>query len=119
MEETDGRGADIAVIACPVASVHNEAQECLAPGGRMNILGGLPKDNCMTTISANLIHYNQLRVVGTTRQSISQYVSTLRLIEGRKIDVAGLITGCFGLDEADRAFRISQEGKGLKNVFVL
>lgn len=98
MEETDGRGADIADI---------------------NILGGLPKDNCTTTISANLIHYNQLSVVGTTRQSIYQYVSTLRLIEGRKIDVAGLITGFFGLDEADRTSRISQEEKSLKNVFVL
>ena len=119
MEKTDGRGADVAVIACPITSVHNEVLECLAPGGRMNIFGGLPKDDAMTTMSANLIHYNNLKVVGTTRQSISQYVRTLRLIEGRKIDIAGLITGCFDLDEAEPAFRISRDGEGLKNVFVL
>ena len=119
LEETNGRGADVAIVACPVASAHNQALECLAPLGRMNFFGGLPKDNPMTTIDANRVHYNYLKILGTSRQSIRQYMKTLRLIEAQKIDLKPLITETFGLDEAANAFQKSGSADGLKNVFVL
>jgi L-iditol 2-dehydrogenase len=119
LEETNGRGVDVVIVACPVASAHNQALECLAPLGRMNFFGGLPKDNPMTTIDANRVHYNYLKIVGTSRQSIRQYMKTLRLIEAQKIDLKPLITESFGLDEATDAFQKSGSGDGLKNLFVL
>jgi threonine dehydrogenase-like Zn-dependent dehydrogenase len=119
LAETDGRGADVAIVACPVASAHNQALECLAPLGRLNFFGGLPKDNPMTTIDANLVHYNYLKIVGTSRQSIRQYIKTLHLIEKQKIDLKPLITETFALDEADSAFQKSGSGDGLKNLFIL
>jgi L-iditol 2-dehydrogenase len=106
-------------VACPVASAHNQALECLAPLGRLNFFGGLPKDNPMTTIDANRVHYNYLKIVGTSRQSIRQYMKTLRLIEAQKIDLKPLITESFGLDEATDAFQKSGSADGLKNLFVL
>jgi L-iditol 2-dehydrogenase len=119
LEETNGRGVDVVIVACPVASAHNQALECLAPLGRMNFFGGLPKDNPMTTIDANRVHYNYLKIVGTSRQSIRQYMKTLRLIEAQKIDLKPLITESFGLDEATDAFQKSGSAYGLKNLFVL
>ncbi|HEA67682.1 MAG TPA: Zn-dependent alcohol dehydrogenase [Desulfobacterales bacterium] len=118
LDETDGKGVDVAVIACPVPSAHNQALECLAPLGRMNFFGGLPQKSSMTTIDANLIHYNYLRIVGTSRQSIEQYTKTLRLIEAKKIDLSGLITGRFKLEQWNRAFQTSQTCDGLKNIFL-
>jgi len=119
MEQTNGKGADVVIVACPVASAHNQALECLAPLGRMNIFGGLPKDNPMTTIDANRIHYNYLKIVGTSRQSLRQYMQTLHLIEEHKIDLKPIITESFGLDEAKDAFLQSGRGNGLKNLFIL
>ena len=116
---TKGRGADVAIVACGVAAAHNEALECLGHRGRLNFFGGLPKDKPMTTINANTVHYKHLKVVGTTRQSISQYKKTLGLIEGKKIDLGQLITGRFTLDQAEKAFRTAQQGTGLKNVFLM
>ncbi|UCE56569.1 MAG: alcohol dehydrogenase catalytic domain-containing protein [Desulfobacterales bacterium] len=118
LEETNGQGVDVAIVACPVASAHNQALECMAPLGRMNFFGGLPKDRPMSTINANLVHYNYLKIVGTSRQSIHQYVKTLRMIEAKKIDLRALITGRFKLDEANTAFKTSQIGEGLKNIFL-
>ena len=117
LDATRGRGVDVAIVACPVAEVHNMALECLAPLGRLNFFGGLPKDRPMTTINANTIHYKHLKVLGTTRQSLDQYMKTLSLIEEKKIDLSPLITGRFGLDEANWVFQRSQETDGLKNLF--
>jgi L-iditol 2-dehydrogenase len=119
LEETHGRGVDVAIVACPVASAHNQALECLAPLGRLNIFGGLPKENPMTIVDANRIHYNYLKIVGTSRQSIGQYMKTLLLIEAGKIDLRPLVTGSFTLEQAEDAFKRSADGDGLKNLFVL
>ncbi|MDX1709440.1 MAG: zinc-binding dehydrogenase, partial [Desulfobacterales bacterium] len=119
LAETKGRGADVAIVACPVASAHNQALECLAPLGRLNFFGGLPKDNPMTSIDANLVHYNYLKIVGTSRQSIRQYIKTLHLIEQQKINLKPLVTETFGLDEAADAFQKFDSGDGLKNLFIL
>jgi L-iditol 2-dehydrogenase len=119
MDATGGRGVDVAIVACGVPSAHDDAIACLAARGCMNLFGGLPKDTPMTAINANTIHYNHLRVVGTTRQSINQYRKTLGLIESGKIDLSGLITGRFSLAEHARAFDAAQKGTGLKNVFIM
>jgi L-iditol 2-dehydrogenase len=119
MDETKGRGVEVAIVACPVAAVHNDAIECLAQRGQMNLFGGLPKDRPMTSVNANAIHYRHLKMVGTSRQSILQYQKTLSLIELKKIDLGGLISGRFSLDEHEKAFDLAQRGVGLKNVFVM
>ncbi len=62
------------------------------------------------------IDYEQ--VVGTSRQSIEQYTKTLRLIEAKKIDLRGLITERFKLEQWRYAFQGSQTGDGLKNIFL-
>lgn len=119
LEVTKGRGADVAIVACGVAAAHNQALECLGHRGRLNFFGGLPKDQPMTTINANTVHYKHLKLVGTTRQSISQYRKTLGLIEGKKIDLSPLVTGRFSLDKAEEAFKTAQQGTGLKNLFLM
>jgi len=119
MEETDGRGVDVAIVACPVAAVHNTALECLATLGRMNFFGGLPKDAPMTTINANIVHYNYIKVVGTSRQSIRQYLKTLSLIEAGKIDLGPLVTRSYALGDAIEAFGAAQRAEGLKHVFAV
>src|SRR5690606_6455628 len=40
----DGRGADVVVTAAPAAEAQREAIELAAPGGRINLFGGLPRD---------------------------------------------------------------------------
>ena len=113
---TNGRGVDVVLDA---TGNFRKSYRCLAPLGRLNFFGGLPKDNPMTTIDANLVHYNYLKIVGTSRQSIRQYIKTLHLIEKQKIDLKPLITETFALDEADSAFQKSGSGDGLKNLFIL
>jgi len=119
LEATGGRGTDVAIVACPVAEAHNQALECLAPRGRLNFFGGLPQDRPLTTIDANRVHYNHLKIVGTTRQSLTQYRKTLKLVASGKLDLSGLITGRFSLEEAQEAFETARSGRGLKNIFEL
>ena len=41
--ETEGRGADVVITACPVAEVQSQAVGLLAPYGRLCLFGGLPR----------------------------------------------------------------------------
>jgi L-iditol 2-dehydrogenase len=73
----------------------------------------------MTTINANIVHYNYIKVVGTSRQSIRQYLKTLSLIEAGKIDLGPLVTGSYTLDHAAEAFGAAQRAEGLKHMFAI
>ncbi len=61
---TDGLGADVAICAAPVAAIQEQAVEAVRKRGKVILFGGLPKTAPMTTLNSNLIHYNELTVVG-------------------------------------------------------
>ena len=43
-EESNGRGADVIIVAAPVHAAQESALTLAAIGGRINFFGGLPKD---------------------------------------------------------------------------
>jgi len=61
---TGGLGADVAVIANPVAATQEQGVESVRKRGRVILFGGIPKSDPMTTLNSNLIHYNELTFPG-------------------------------------------------------
>ena len=64
-EATEGRGADSAVCANPVAASQTQAVNLVRKRGKVILFGGLPKANPMTTFDGNRIHYGEIEVVGS------------------------------------------------------
>lgn len=60
---TNGRGANVVIIATSVPSVHTEAQIIAAKMGRISLFGGLPGEG-KGFLDSNLIHYKELQVCG-------------------------------------------------------
>ena len=60
MEETDGKGVNVVVTACSVASVQQDALTYASIDGRVNFFGGLPKGKEKVELDTNIIHYKQL-----------------------------------------------------------
>jgi L-iditol 2-dehydrogenase len=84
--------------------------------GRVMFFGGLPEGRSKVPLDTNLIHYKQVTVTGTSRQSLSQYRATLGLIAARRLVVKDLVTLSTPLDGIRASFEQVMQGKGLKNV---
>lgn len=111
---TDGRGADIAICANPVAATHAQAVELVRKRGTVVLFGGLPKASPLTSLDANRLHYGEIRVVGAFSYHPTFHALALDVLARGLIDSGRVITHAFPLGEIDRAFRSVADGEALK-----
>ncbi|MCX6630712.1 MAG: alcohol dehydrogenase catalytic domain-containing protein [Candidatus Solibacter sp.] len=114
--ETDGRGADVIVVAAGVHQAMEEAPALAAIGGRINLFAGLPSSDPEIRLDANLIHYKELIVTGTTGCSTGDCRRSMELIRAGKVDLGPLVSGRYPLDRAMEAFAAVRTGNALKVV---
>ncbi len=111
---TEGAGPDVIITACPVPEVQTLAVEIAAVNARIVFFGGLPKDRAVVPLDANLIHYRQLIVTGTTRQSLRQFQATLALLTDGVLRLADLVTSTHPLENTADAITAMANATGLK-----
>lgn len=116
LELTSGRGLEVVITACPAPEAQVNALKLAAVNGRVLFFGGLPADRAVVGLDTNLIHYRQLWVTGTARQSLSQFRQVLRLIEDGLVNVEDLVSARWPLEKIGEAFQAVMRGEGLKHV---
>jgi len=116
MNNTQGRGAEVIITACPSPQIQEISVKLAGKLGRINLFGGLPRGKENVNINTNLIHYNGLILTGTTGSSLSDYELSLNLILNKKINVKPLISKRFKLKNIKEAFEYALSRKGLKTV---
>jgi len=112
---TGGRGVDVCITACPAPQAQQFALEIAAINGRIVFFGGLPADKAKVSLDTNLIHYKQLEVTGTTRQSLRQYRRTLQLMASGRIKVKDLISSRTALGDIQSALDNISQARSLKS----
>ena len=112
---TGGAGADVIITACPVPEVQPLAIELAAVNGRIVFFGGLPKDRAVVPLDTNLIHYRQLIVTGTTRQSLRQFQATLALVTDGVLKLEDLVTSTHSVEDTEKAIAAMANASGLKS----
>jgi L-iditol 2-dehydrogenase len=113
---SDGRGADVVIVAAPSAKAQRQALEIAAPAARINFFGGLPRDDSEVTLDTNLIHYKELLVTGTTANTTEDCRGALELVLDGSVDTAAFISRRYRLTEADEALAAVGSGETLKVV---
>jgi L-iditol 2-dehydrogenase len=78
--------------------------------------GGLPEGKNKVALDTNLVHYKQISITGTTRQSLAQYRRTLELIGAGLVSLEGIISRTWPIGETRAAFDEVMKGRGLKQV---
>ncbi len=112
-EATGGLGMDAVTICIGVPALVNEAFRLARKGGRVNVFAGLAGAG-WAEVEANLIHYKELEVTGTSDSRRTDYRTALRLIETGKIAVERMVTDRFPLELAVEAIEKSAGGEGIK-----
>lgn len=115
-EETEGLGADVVIVAAPSHEAQEQALRMVAPRGRVNYFGGLPKDNCIAHIEANIIHYNECMLTGASSSLGRQNREALELISQGKVKAADYITHRFTLEEFEEAFGAVERKETVKAI---
>lgn len=110
-----GLGADALIMAIGVPGIVNDLLKLVRKGGRLNLFAGFP-DAGATTIEANLIHYNEIVVNGTSAATRLDYLTAVSMIASRRVHVKDLVTHRLGLDDFHEAYDLHRAGAGLKLV---
>jgi L-iditol 2-dehydrogenase len=113
-ERTDGLGVDVILLAAPAQEAFKAAVEYASIGGRINFFAGLPKDDPTIELNANLIHYKEIFVTGTTASSTQNCRQAAQILSSGRIDLSNLISARFPLSDAIQAFSVADSGEGLK-----
>ncbi len=114
---TNGKGADVIIIAASSGKAQEESLQLIANNGCINFFGTLPKARETITINSNIIHYKNIKLTGTSGANIYHYRKAISLLSAKKLDILKLISGRFKLGDAEEAFRRAKSKKDLKIIF--
>jgi L-iditol 2-dehydrogenase len=115
-ELTEGRGADVAIVAAASGRAQEQALEMVAPRGRVSLFAGLPKDAPTITLDSNRVHYRELTVVGAAGSTPAHNAAALALIGNGEVPVKDLITHRIPLERVHEAITGVRNGTGIKYV---
>lgn len=118
MEETNGLGVDVSIIAAPAPTAQEESLAYMAMNGRVLFFGGLPGDREQISLNSNIVHYKQLRIVGSARANVRQFRICLSFVQNGRIPIGRLVTGRYSIDEFANAVAAAKQASGLKHVIV-
>jgi propanol-preferring alcohol dehydrogenase len=113
---TVGRGLDAAIDCSGNQAGQNMALDATAPLGRVAFVG---ESREVTIRPSEQLIRKQITLIGSWYFNIAEYEAIVRTITSHGIDLERLATHRFSLDEAETAFRLFDERKTEKAVFVL
>lgn len=113
---SDGRGADVVIVAAPSQAAHQDGIGMAANRGRISLFGSLPRDTPSISVNANEIHYRELTIVGAANSTPAHNTAALAMIAGGYVPVADLITETLPLERLPDAIMSAAGGHGIKYV---
>ncbi len=115
---TGGAGADVAVCATGNTAAHAAAVSLVRRRGIVVLFGGLPHDDPMTRVDANLVHYRELTVLGSFSYQPRYHEQALGLMRRQEKVFTRLITHEVELADAADAYQLAA-GLGALKVMVI
>lgn len=110
---TEGYLADIVVSAAGGDErILDQAISLAGRRGQVLYFGAVMKDPI--TVNLDVIHYREIRLVGSHDSTIAKYESALRLMAAGKVRVAPLISHRYPLERIDEAFQFAATRQGIK-----
>ncbi|MDK2784550.1 MAG: hypothetical protein PWQ41_1302 [Bacillota bacterium] len=112
-EATGGLGADAVILAIGIPTLAEQALTLARKGGSVNFFAGFSVGD-VASLDVNLIHYNELKITGTSAARREDYGLALQLIAKRLVDARRIVTHRFSLTHGPEAFKFAESGQGIK-----
>lgn len=108
---SNGKGADDIILAVGVNEVQQNALGLLARGGVVNLFGGLPRGEHILKLDTLAVHYDEIKVVGSSGGEPSDMAATLKAIADNDIDAGNYVAAVGSLDNAIEVLKMIKEGR--------
>ncbi|MFW9799162.1 MAG: zinc-binding dehydrogenase [Candidatus Thorarchaeota archaeon] len=113
-KHTDGLGADVVIEASGACAACNQALDFVKVAGHVSLVGVRGRS---MEIDLDHIIEKELTMTGTWGTLPSSWITTLRLMGSRKIDVGPLITHRISIDKWEQGFELMETQKAIKVLF--
>lgn len=106
----DGRLADLVIICAGALSALKQGLGCAERGGAVLVFAPT-EEGAILPLSVNEFFWrNDVTITSSYAASPSDQLEAMKLIGGRKVDVAGMVTHRFGLEETGKGFSLVANG---------
>ena len=112
-----GRGADLAIEAVGTPRTWEQAVSLARPGGTVSLFGGCAPGTSFT-VDTKLLHYSELRLVGSFHHTPVTVRRALELISGGGMPAGALVRSRVPLTEVMRALANMRDHVGVKTAVV-
>lgn len=113
IRDLTGGGVDVLILAIGIPALVNSSLKLVRKGGSMCLFAGFAGAG-FCTIDANMIHYNEILLSGSTAYTRRDYKDAAELVHNHRIDLDRIATHYFSLDEFQKAYETCKAGIGLK-----
>ncbi|MDO9541660.1 MAG: zinc-binding dehydrogenase, partial [Kiritimatiellia bacterium] len=106
-----GKGADDIIVAVGSRKAQIECQQWLAKGGVLNLFGGLKRDERVIDLDTLRVHYDEIRICGSSGGSPADVVEALRMVAEHKFDAGAYLDMVGSLDQFPQAIEMVKNMK--------
>jgi L-iditol 2-dehydrogenase len=113
---TDGKGADVIIIAASSPKAQEESVRIAAPRARINFFGGLPKEKPYVNLDSNIVHYKELTLQGTSGSLPRHNRIAIELFSSGRVNAKDFISSVIPLENIVDGIKLIESGEVLKVV---
>lgn len=113
---TGGVGADVVIVAAPAALPQEQALSLVRKHGTVCLFASLPVGRNMLNMDSRLIHYGEIRVVGTSDSTPAHVEKAVELLCNGSLPADKLASHLMKFDDILDAYKLMESGDALRVV---
>ncbi|MCV0401645.1 MAG: zinc-dependent dehydrogenase [Nitrosopumilus sp.] len=117
LDNTDGRGVDVAIVATSSLKALDDAIDIVRKGGTV-MMFGVPSKGAKMDLDMSKIYSKEITLVTSYAASDSDTAEALSLIESSQIDVKQLITHTYTISDSQKAFDHARTGENAMKIII-
>lgn len=117
LNQTDGRGVDVAIVATSSLNALEDALEIVRKGGAV-MMFGVPSKGATMDLDMSKIYSKEITMVTSYAASDNDTREALRLIESGKIKVKQLVTHKYPILDSQKAFDHAKSGENAMKIII-
>jgi len=117
LDQTDGDGVDIAIVATSSLKALDDAIEMVRKGGIV-MMFGVPSKQAKIVLDMNKIYSKEITLATSYAASDIDTKEALKLIESSQIDVKRLVTHTYSIHDSQKAFDHARSGENAMKIII-
>ena len=117
LDNTDGRGVDVAIVATSSLKALEDGIEMVRKGGAV-MMFGVPSKGAMMDLDMSKVYSKEISLFTSYAASDNDTKEALSLIDSSEIDVKQLVTHTYPIIESQKAFDHAKTGENAMKIII-